>query len=260
MSGWKSEISLCTMPMPRAARTVIPKDENRPTSAAAKRRDHGDRQHGRVQGDDRGQQDRGQSRQPAGDGEVQELDAVRRPPGGRRDPTVLGDRRGRQPEQGAGVHEPQHGGAGQGDADEQQSVEPDGQVAPERDDPRREHRPGLHDADSPSQDHERLAGAEQAERGDELGELGGVAQRRQHGVREQAEEHPDHETEGQRPPGGIAVVAEVVAEEGGDAAKRAGAEVQDAGGPVDEDDPEGDERGERAGRHPEQHEPQAPPR
>ena len=35
MSGWKSEISLCTMPMPRAARTVTPNDENRPTRAAA---------------------------------------------------------------------------------------------------------------------------------------------------------------------------------------------------------------------------------
>ena len=35
MSGWNSEISLCTMPMPSAASTVIPNDEKRPTSAAA---------------------------------------------------------------------------------------------------------------------------------------------------------------------------------------------------------------------------------
>ena len=35
MSGWNSEISLCTMPISSAAPTVIPNDENRPTRAAA---------------------------------------------------------------------------------------------------------------------------------------------------------------------------------------------------------------------------------
>ena len=113
----------------------------------------------------------------------------------------------------------------------------------------------MNDAASPPQHHEGLARAEQAQRDDELGELGGVAQRRQHGVGEQAEEHPDREAEGQCPPGGVAVVADVVEEEGADATKRAGTEVEDPRGPVDEDDAEGDERGERAARHPEQDEP-----
>jgi hypothetical protein len=35
MSGWNSRISLWTTPISRAAATVIPKDENRPTRAAA---------------------------------------------------------------------------------------------------------------------------------------------------------------------------------------------------------------------------------
>ena len=35
MSGWNSESSLCSAPMTRAAATVNPNDEKRPTSAAA---------------------------------------------------------------------------------------------------------------------------------------------------------------------------------------------------------------------------------
>ncbi len=36
MSGWKRLSSLCNTPMTRAAATVVPNDEKRPTSAAAR--------------------------------------------------------------------------------------------------------------------------------------------------------------------------------------------------------------------------------
>ena len=53
-----------------------------------------------------------------------------------------------------------------------------------------------------------------------------------------------------------AAVAHVVTDVGGDAAERARTEVEDARCAVHEHDPEGDERGERSGRGPEQHEAQ----
>ena len=99
MSGWNSEISLCTMPMPSAASTVMPNDEKRPTSAAASAGQHRERQDGGVQADDRGEEDRGERRQPARDREVRHLDAVGRPSRARRDPPVLGDGRGGEAEQ-----------------------------------------------------------------------------------------------------------------------------------------------------------------
>ena len=108
MSGWNSESSLCRMPIPSAATTVIANDENRPTSAAASAGRIGDRQ------------DRafsvtiGASRIAASADRnpaitmVDELDPVRCPPRDRRDPAVLGDGRRREPEQRAAVDGAQH--------------------------------------------------------------------------------------------------------------------------------------------------------
>ena len=107
----------------------------------------------------------------------------------------------------------------------------------------------------PAQDHERLTGAEQGQGGDELRQPGGVAEEREHAEGHEAEQHPQDEAAGDRDRGRD-IVPDVVAVVGGDAAHGAGAEVQDARRPVDEDDGEGDERGQGTRGKAEQHEPQ----
>src|SRR5512132_2539438 len=93
MSGWNSEISLWMMPITRAAATVTPNDEKRPTRAAASAGITAIDSTAGVERHDRGEEDGGERGQAPGNGEVQELDLVGRPAGARRDPAVLGDRR-----------------------------------------------------------------------------------------------------------------------------------------------------------------------
>ena len=226
-----------------------------PDEGGGERRQDGDRQHGGVERDDGGEEDGGEGRQPTGDGEVDQLDAVGRPAGARRHPPVLGHGRRDQAEQRAGVDEAQDGGAGEGDADEHQPVEADAEVAPQRHVAGRQQRLGLHDPDPPAQDHERLTGAEQGQGGDELRQPGGVAEEREHAEGHEPEQHPQDEAAGDGDRGRD-IVPDVVAVVGGDAAEGAGAEVQDARRPVDEDDGEGDERGQGTRGEAEQHEPQ----
>ena len=142
------------------------------------RRDHGEGQHRGVERDDGRQEDGGERGERSGDGEVHQLDAIGRPAGAGGDASVLGHRGRRQPEQRPRVHDLEHGGAHEGDPDQQETIEPDRHIAPQRHDPRREHRRRLHDAEPPPQDHEGLAGTEQAEGGDELRQLRRVPDRR----------------------------------------------------------------------------------
>ncbi len=200
MSGWNSEISLCTMPMPSAASTVIPNDEKRPTSAAASAGRTASERTAAFKRDDRGEQDRGEGRQPARDREVRHLDPVRRPSRTRRDPAVLGDCGSRETEQRARVDKVQHDRAHERDPDEHEPVTPDDEVAEEGHVPRRQQRAWLGDIDTPSQHHERLEDTEETEGGDEPREAGRVAEQRHHQVREQTEPDADEEPErdGQR--------------------------------------------------------------
>ncbi len=177
MSGWNSRISLWTTPIASAAATVIPNDENRPTRAAASAGSTATDSTAALRVTIGARRMAARADSPPAIGEVDQLDAVRRPTGAGRHPAVLGDGGGGEAEQRAGVDEAQHGGAGQGDPDEHQAVHADAEVAPQRDVVRRQQRLGLHDPDAPAQDHERLAGAEQAEGGDELRQPRGVAER-----------------------------------------------------------------------------------
>ena len=81
-------------------------------------------------------------------------------------------------------------------------------------------------------------------------------EQRHHQVREQTERDAGEEPQRDGQRRGHAPVPHVVTDVGGDATERAGTEVEDARRPVDEHDPEGDQRGERSGRGPEQHEAQ----
>ena len=115
---------------------------------------------------------------------------------------------------------------------------------------------GCVNVEAPPQHHERLEDAEEAERRDQPREARRVAEQRHHDVGEQPEPDADEESERDGQRRRHAAVAQVVTDVGGDAAERTGAEVQDARRAVHEHDPEGDERGERSRRGPEQHEAQ----
>src|SRR5215510_3604580 len=113
MSGWKRAISLWITPITSAAPTVMPKDENRPTSAAAR----------------------------AGMTASDSTAALSVTIGARRiaaradsAPAVIGHGGGGQAEQRPGVDELQHERADERDRDQEQAVEPDVQVAPQRHD------------------------------------------------------------------------------------------------------------------------------